>query len=687
MSSAQTQQHQAPPIKRTETVGARVEKYLQGASTDLAVPGEQVGAAVDILMQKLKDPSVAPSRLMSAFAALDKIDSNATTQALLLQLTQSTTGSAADDGRFMERVYVLSKIPSQSAEAALIQFIETFPDAESFRREAAGMLAGRNSLTPNGAMRILKLATIVDPVQRECFLEALGNTTPPDAAVAEFLRRAAKSEPSWQIQTTAATSLMRQGDLSAIEYLEPVTKGQLFQHGLADAAMQSGDPKTQWRAFRAMANASDGGFNGVWLDSLTKAPLSADLKSAVLDALRKTIAREDDPAYGFAAAARVFATLAPTEARQLFAERSLSADGSFQEAMAGALLGAGIRDLPPLLMGYALQRALRYLPPQDRLDRFSSDDRGSFLTLERANIISGLLRSGSSPAFAYAVWGELTSQEQERKFTDPAVLDVVFANVQQVASLATMLRAAAAGSPPDAPAMERYARSLEQSSKFGIEHPLRFTPEALNGVISEREARKDLPRAVVIMPKSDWNGAFTNTRPVVDKLQASGYSVLVYEVGSDTEFAAALRDASTDRKISALVLGGHGERGAVELRTTEPKDSHATLDLRDVTLLRSVAATMAEGSQVVLWSCSTGEGGATSSNMANLIRRVWPQVQPEGIFAPRVPTNIEELKIEKNRIWDVVYTDQPSEQPQAAPIKYQALSFPPLSMFGRARGA
>ncbi len=222
-----------------------------------------------------------------------------------------------------------------------------------------------------------------------------------------------------------------------------------------------------------------------------------------------------------------------------------------------------------------------------------------------------------------------------------------------------------------------YCVALRECQALNIEHPFRFSAQSLIEIVKNRSHQEvdTRPLAMVVLTKSDENNAFYSISRSVDKLTERGFRVVMHEVDSDKAekpgdppgFVDVLRrecgleDPRHGKPAALLLVGGHGTYDQISLGDGDPA-SHkvdpgkAVLDLNDRALLKNenISAALAEKGQIILISCSTGNGLEKVPNMANLFREVFPQALPRGIVAPTQPVRIESIKFKKGapvEIW------------------------------------
>ncbi|MDI6731936.1 MAG: hypothetical protein QME05_05105 [Candidatus Margulisbacteria bacterium] len=219
---------------------------------------------------------------------------------------------------------------------------------------------------------------------------------------------------------------------------------------------------------------------------------------------------------------------------------------------------------------------------------------------------------------------------------------------------------------------------------LSISWPNRFSREVRSELVQNRQNNQadGRPLAILIYPKHDFpqdpqkpgeytSGgvyAFTRENDIFQDLIQRGYRVMYYEAGNEAEFYASLRDGSRAQRASLLIVAGHGTIDSVQLGN-DYFNEEQVLDLSDTVELRrnKVPDTLAAGGAVLLFSCSTGEGKESGQNIANLLRKIFPQAA--SIAAPTVPTHPEELIFnEQGRVTGVKYSVGPDQVYESLPI-------------------
>jgi len=187
------------------------------------------------------------------------------------------------------------------------------------------------------------------------------------------------------------------------------------------------------------------------------------------------------------------------------------------------------------------------------------------------------------------------------------------------------------------------------------------------------------PNALVVFPVSDWNGTFLTLTSgpqhtplgVISDIKKF-YDVQVIIAGTEQEVYKSL--ASTPN-IDLLILGGHGKKTALLL--SKEKGEKGEIDTSD-NEMRDYLSHLSPNAKIILNSCSTGEGGENTDNLANFIAGMAPGRE---VYAPKTPSYLYKMNLEQevsvsfmgDKCKDVTYkTSYKEEKPQAK----QAASLP-----------
>jgi hypothetical protein len=188
--------------------------------------------------------------------------------------------------------------------------------------------------------------------------------------------------------------------------------------------------------------------------------------------------------------------------------------------------------------------------------------------------------------------------------------------------------------------MARTINVLTEAERIGISFPYFYSSSTLARLV-EDETRPDGPLAVVLISSADFrNGElrevgvipyFSLNGPVSD-LQGEGYRVTIREINSACGLPHALDDVSQRGPISLLLIVGHGSSERLEFDS----DNDETCTKEAVRQMKSIESwkNFAPDSQVILISCSTGKGRATTENVANMLRSALPRALVTNILAP-----------------------------------------------------
>ncbi|MDP3639846.1 MAG: hypothetical protein Q8R53_01445 [Nanoarchaeota archaeon] len=147
---------------------------------------------------------------------------------------------------------------------------------------------------------------------------------------------------------------------------------------------------------------------------------------------------------------------------------------------------------------------------------------------------------------------------------------------------------------------------------------------------------EERPAALVILPKSDWNGTFLEDVDIYQAISKK-YKLFAYEARVRSEVFGSIRtfglyhgktpEGDPQKPLELLILAGHGSAFALNLgdeerlNATEENFPYALqsryLSLLDEERFRRVAPFVT--GTVLLFSCSAGEGGEKARNLATSI--------------------------------------------------------------------
>ena len=143
----------------------------------------------------------------------------------------------------------------------------------------------------------------------------------------------------------------------------------------------------------------------------------------------------------------------------------------------------------------------------------------------------------------------------------------------------------------------------------------------------------------------DLIDVFRNNK--IESLIDARYKVIYFEAEKDFDLYNAVKSTGKTKKISLFIIGGHGSKtniafGTLSSERTKKKDEIFYLDVNDQKKLisQNLENYLKHDSVIILESCSTGKGGSTEKNLANMLKAVFPY---SNIFAPMEPTSSEEL--------------------------------------------
>lgn len=210
--------------------------------------------------------------------------------------------------------------------------------------------------------------------------------------------------------------------------------------------------------------------------------------------------------------------------------------------------------------------------------------------------------------------------------------------------------------------------------ELGLEFVHRIPPQHRMEVIQNRHNLKPdgRPLAVLVMARGDHNGAFYLSDEIFEGLMTHNHRVVYYEAENDRDLVKCLKagtglGTANEQKAQVLVFGGHGSQSSLHLERYErpQKKNQGMLEPDDEEMLKrsGVSATLADGGQIVLDSCSNGKGCETADgkegrplNMANFMRRIFPQAKEKGIWSAQESYGPIEFKFnDDNELIEVEY--------------------------------
>lgn len=228
-------------------------------------------------------------------------------------------------------------------------------------------------------------------------------------------------------------------------------------------------------------------------------------------------------------------------------------------------------------------------------------------------------------------------------------------------SIKPAIRAQALAHPEVAKAIDVYRTLLSKAPDlkpegFSDNRPLLTTLIQNRLTAAIKDAR---PTAVVALPKDDWNGQFSEIETL--RSLTKNYKVMAYRVATDVEFATAVKESTVTKPADFLLIGGHGEKQLTAFGADDPARLPAAarvvdyanlksvskysaalakaneekyIDLSDKAQLAPLKASLGDGADIVLLSCSTGKGGANARNLAHFLHNLFPQTR---LHAPTEP--------------------------------------------------
>lgn len=219
-------------------------------------------------------------------------------------------------------------------------------------------------------------------------------------------------------------------------------------------------------------------------------------------------------------------------------------------------------------------------------------------------------------------------------------------------------------------AKRRFLPTLHE--EYGIDERTfkRYSFEVLEQLMKVKKKGIDHDKkiALVVNPKSDWNGAFGNTFVESQILEES--NLIVAEITDINEIGhTARRYAEKHGKVDLLVISGHGTQNSILFGYD---DDNGKLDSRNLKKIIGVGEYLSKEAVIVLRSCSTGVQGPAQrcigQRLADALNRV--------VYAPLGSSKLETLTFDKKEgvVVDVRY-DVPHAIYKPRPFRNQVMGF------------
>ncbi|MCI5064485.1 hypothetical protein MRY87_02040 [bacterium] len=207
---------------------------------------------------------------------------------------------------------------------------------------------------------------------------------------------------------------------------------------------------------------------------------------------------------------------------------------------------------------------------------------------------------------------------------------------------------------------EQFLLLMKKFETVGILHPYRFPKDLREELYQnlKNPERDDRPKAVFVLPRDDWNGAWADPEflTVLHAAHETGFRMEVYEakngVGYLEQIIAAARLGSEQEQPAQLVyIAGHGGKNSI-VATQSGDDQTLTAEDFNQVPLEQLQRAIAIGAQGIVHSCAAGAGGAAEfDSIPNTLRRFIPHFAEDGIFSCReITTPVKEITFRDFRI-------------------------------------
>jgi len=169
--------------------------------------------------------------------------------------------------------------------------------------------------------------------------------------------------------------------------------------------------------------------------------------------------------------------------------------------------------------------------------------------------------------------------------------------------------------------------------------------------LQQRQSHPHRKFAIIVYAdkSTDWNGALGNLVELRNELESRGYTVRNTRVDSVDSLIESIGLYTTEQAADLLIIGAHGTQQSMHLGN----GLDGQLTIQNINRLDRMQDRLAEGSAVILQSCSTARGEGFEGNMANAFAEIFPQA--EHVFAPRVPAGPRFIFDANNQVAGIKY--------------------------------
>jgi hypothetical protein len=207
---------------------------------------------------------------------------------------------------------------------------------------------------------------------------------------------------------------------------------------------------------------------------------------------------------------------------------------------------------------------------------------------------------------------------------------------------------------PSSPALCKIQNEIASAKRFNIDVPFRWSEPVLAELVSNRSLLNfdGRPIAVIIYTEFDHNGAFNIHNAQAQTLIDADYCVMYYDESTEAGVLRALQ-SGVSRPLSEkiqpadlIILGAHSSQSAMIYGDGNSEETK--IDLSDETeILNSlVGEVLKDSGQIILTACSGGANRDKEPNIANMMRKIFPQARKEGIWSTEIPDNINSISLD-----------------------------------------
>lgn len=205
--------------------------------------------------------------------------------------------------------------------------------------------------------------------------------------------------------------------------------------------------------------------------------------------------------------------------------------------------------------------------------------------------------------------------------------------------------------------VKSYCDLLEKADRIGVPFALRYQSSLLTHLVENHtwnnwQTRPE-DRFVIFAPHSDWNGAFCQTKYLMQLIR-EGKKIAVRAPKSQTELIAVRADIEAHGGVWGAVQGGHANYAFQTIVGDDPAQNPSVgdenaIELRDEQALGAHQIVI-YGGNFLVEGCGSGLGGPERNNLVNM----WARIERRALVAgPYEPSSIGWLSFSNGELQNV----------------------------------